>query len=886
MREEIMKKFIALTLLLFAVVSLGNYPVSFMGGGVEFPDDIFQVFDDLDNTKTFQFQADQITTGTNRVYTVPDLDGTFVLGSGTDNQIATFNGANSLDSSANLTFDGSTLGLTGSETVSGDITVDGTIYGGDGSDDDLILESTSDATKGNVEVQGGILLHDYDGSSSEISWANSTFNNNSGNYKLAINAGNSFDSQINFTEAGSNRWQMYNDGNMSDTFTFSGATSGVVYDVDYTTGDMDFKKNLNVDGTLKTETSIILEDPGAGTNTITFQAPTDPTPIAYTLPSEDGSANDYLATNGSGTLSWTSIPAIPTPVWGRTGTTLEPVTAGDDVDMGTGDIIANSIESDTTVRMNGSGSGYVAFQSPANPTPIAYTLPDTDAASNGYALTSDGAGTLSWQPNGGTVGNPGEVPYGAVDNSLTSEAAFSYNATSNTLTLDGVTSGASEFVINEGGADKDFRVESDTTDALFVQGSDGNVGIGTSAPNYSLQINNPAPTPAPSNIQITNSASGSGSGDGSLISVDGTGKFIIEQQEQDIDMQFLLDDGGTPWTAFYADASESKVGIGTTSPAFTLHVHNPVSATNILLLTNSTTGSASTAGGYIQETGTTLYIGNQETDGDILGYVDDGGVDTKWLQVSAATQADVQFPPVYNITTGSAANVYVGASGTLRRSTSSERYKSEIADFTEEELAKYWGLRPRTFTWSATGEKLVGFIAEEVHEIDPRLAVLNSKGEPDAVQYGNMVAVAIALIQEQQEQITELKNTLSTLIANAELIEQDVDDFSKPTYNIKLSKIYSSREEFNLDVEKDCYKEYEERDINICNLYVNDKNGNSVCSEWKTEKKKYYSGLTICNKKYCEEGYFPYFNKDTKEGGCRKVIGHTTKKKKILRKKQ
>jgi hypothetical protein len=35
--------------------------------------------------------------------------------------------------------------------------------------------------------------------------------------------------------------------------------------------------------------------------------------------------------------------------------------------------------------------------------------------------------------------------------------------------------------INETGGDSDFRVESDgNTHALFVQGSDGNVGIGTS----------------------------------------------------------------------------------------------------------------------------------------------------------------------------------------------------------------------------------------------------------------------------------------------------------------------------------------------------------------------------------------------------------------------
>jgi hypothetical protein len=46
-----------------------------------------------------------------------------------------------------------------------------------------------------------------------------------------------------------------------------------------------------------------------------------------------------------------------------------------------------------------------------------------------------------------------------------------------------------EAVFNEPGNDYDFRVESDTnTHALFVQGSDGNVGIGTSTPATLLHV--------------------------------------------------------------------------------------------------------------------------------------------------------------------------------------------------------------------------------------------------------------------------------------------------------------------------------------------------------------------------------------------------------------
>jgi hypothetical protein len=48
---------------------------------------------------------------------------------------------------------------------------------------------------------------------------------------------------------------------------------------------------------------------------------------------------------------------------------------------------------------------------------------------------------------------------------------------------------ATEVSINNIGIDSDFRVESDTqTHALFVEGSSGNVGIGTTSPSYSFVI--------------------------------------------------------------------------------------------------------------------------------------------------------------------------------------------------------------------------------------------------------------------------------------------------------------------------------------------------------------------------------------------------------------
>jgi hypothetical protein len=67
--------------------------------------------------------------------------------------------------------------------------------------------------------------------------------------------------------------------------------------------------------------------------------------------------------------------------------------------------------------------------------------------------------------------------------------------------------GITEAVFNDPGNDYDFRVESDTnTHALFVQGSDGNVGIGTSSPTSQVTLDTGSNSTA--NYFAVNSAGG------------------------------------------------------------------------------------------------------------------------------------------------------------------------------------------------------------------------------------------------------------------------------------------------------------------------------------------------------------------------------------------
>ena len=122
----------------------------------------------------------------------------------------------------------------------------------------------------------------------------------------------------------------------------------------------------------------------------------------------------------------------------------------------------------------------------------------------------------------------------------------------------------------------------------------------------------------------------------------------------------------------------------------------------------------------------------------------------------------------YNLTTGNNANAVLTSEGLLRRSTSSLRYKKDIADAT-------WGLtevkqlRPITFKSNTTGEfaddkTYGGLIAEEVHDIGlTEFVEYNDSNEPDALHYGNMVALLTKAIQEQQTQIEALQSEVNTL---------------------------------------------------------------------------------------------------------------------------
>jgi len=105
----------------------------------------------------------------------------------------------------------------------------------------------------------------------------------------------------------------------------------------------------------------------------------------------------------------------------------------------------NSAEvlSSSKLTLNGSSSGTIAFQAAATAGSVTYTLPSVDGT-NGYALVTNGSGTLSWAVAGATIASDTSTTtlYPAMSTSNTGNftaakinANFTFNGATNKLTV-------------------------------------------------------------------------------------------------------------------------------------------------------------------------------------------------------------------------------------------------------------------------------------------------------------------------------------------------------------------------------------------------------------------------------------------------------------------
>jgi hypothetical protein len=108
---------------------------------------------------------------------------------------------------------------------------------------------------------------------------------------------------------------------------------------------------------------------------------------------------------------------------------------------------------------------------------------------------------------------------------------------------------------------------------------------------------------------------------------------------------------------------------------------------------------------------------------------------------------------------------------------SSLRYKKDVAGFSTG-LDIVNRLRPISYTWKDHDERDLGFAAEEVAVIEPRLVTRNSKGEIQGVKYDRLTAVLVNAIKQQEAQIETQQNQIR---------EQQLQVASLLTVNAKVN---------------------------------------------------------------------------------------------------
>jgi len=278
--------------------------------------------------------------------------------------------------------------------------------------------------------------------------------------------------------------------------------------------------------------------------------------------------------------------------------------------------------------------------------------------------------------------------------------------------------------------------------SIGIEGaSAGNLGIGTSSPSAKLDV----------------AGSAYVRGDSTDATFTSAGQLAIKRSSSDPVLSFHANAGSQIGNIQMQASGTCSITVAVAQPlAFNVNGSERAridASGNLLVGTTSATSSSRLRVKSSDDTDTTytIYVDNSSAT-QLFSVISDGDFNT-----GQATHSP------YNYTTANAANMVVESSGLVKRSTSSLKYKKNIADATHG-LTDVLKLRSVTYEGKAesdAGKTFGGLIAEEVHAVGLTEFVQYAEdGTPDALAYGNMVSLCIKAIQEQQTIIESLKARL------------------------------------------------------------------------------------------------------------------------------
>jgi len=419
-----------------------------------------------------------------------------------------------------------------------------------------------------------------------------------------------------------------------------------------------------------------------------------------------------------------------------------------------------------------------------------------NAADNAWVTIQELDGTMLME--NGTAAAPGLAFASDLDTGFFRPTANRLGIATNGV--ERVEFGTSEVVFNDGGADVDFRIEGDTNANLFfVDASTDRVGIGTASPTTALEVQSASDTTIRIDNEDDSTATllfhNTGSTDRQISVVNGEMTFggsATEQMRIDSSGRLLVGTSSSPSSGqgqYSLAVVQGFAGAGGTTGSGDFSLQRGEAATAM---------SSGDDIGYIKfndSAGNTFASiaaladatpGASDYPGRLVFSTTADGASSPTERMRIQSDGELLVPAVYTFTTANAANVHVFSDGTLRRSTSSEKYKTDVETLEDVYADALLQCRPvwyrSTCNKDNPGHGWWGFIAEEVAEIDPRLVqwktvevTYDDNGsavetpcdpEPEGVAYDRFVPHLLNLIKRQKEQIEAMEARLSALEGN------------------------------------------------------------------------------------------------------------------------
>ncbi|WP_415328217.1 tail fiber domain-containing protein [Chryseobacterium sp. MMS23-Vi53] len=382
-----------------------------------------------------------------------------------------------------------------------------------------------------------------------------------------------------------------------------------------------------------------------------------------------------------------------------------------------------------------------------------------------------------------------------------------------------------------------FSVNGNT---FSVDGENSRVGIGTITPQRKLHINGPMQLTNEFNVGGTNTTAGSAGANGQILTSGGaatapswenpvnlyvangtlTGNRVVTQGSNFLRFTPTIPHGfSVDGNTFSVDGANNKVGIGTIAPETKLHVvstvensarfnlmDSPVGTDQYFILalrntsamavgnysllgfTNSgpTNGGANWAVGSIRS-GVGVVTGAQE-DFYIGSSIGGGLVEKLRIKPASGNVGIGVSNPLYKLDVDGVIN----ASGNVRANgvvlTSDSRLKKDIHD-TSYGLKTVMALRPVEYQKKNSiqnndyNKHEIGFLAQDIAKVIPSLVTSGAdKDKLLSVSYTELIPVLAKAIQEQQKEISQLKEEnkkLADVVENTKTMEKEYTNLAQ-----------------------------------------------------------------------------------------------------------